>query len=78
MIGCRFSSLHSWTSIEYAYCGSFMFISLNVFLIVVIGILSFVPKYFINGICVVAFAPATRTISGATFHPLYAMLLTSD
>ena len=54
-----------------------MFICLNLFLIFAIGILSFVSKLFIDGICVVALAPTTRTISGATFHPLVVMLLMS-
>ena len=45
-------------------------ICLNVSLIFVIGI-------FNHGICVVALAHATRTMSGTTFHPLDVMLLMS-
>ena len=63
---------------ENAYCAAIMFICLNVFLIFVIGILSFVSKLFIDGIFVVALAPTARTISGATFHPLVVMLLMSS
>jgi hypothetical protein len=37
-----------------------------------------VSRFFIDGMCVVALAPATSTISGATFHPLVMMLLTSS
>ena len=33
------------------------------------GSLSFVSRFFIDGMCVVALAPATSTMSGATFHP---------
>ena len=36
-----------------------------------------VSKCFIDGMCVVALAPATNAISGATFHPLVIMLLMS-
>lgn len=54
-----------------------MLIDLNMFFIFVIGIFNFVSKFFIDGICVVAFALAARTISGATICPLHAMLLTS-
>jgi hypothetical protein len=43
-----------------------MLICLNVLLIFIIG--SFISKLFIDGMCVVALAPATKTMSGATFH----------
>ena len=33
--------------------------------------------FFIDGTSVVALAPATNTMSGATFHPLVIMLLMS-
>ena len=36
-----------------------------------------VSKCFIDGMCVVALAPATNAMSGATFHPLVIMLLMS-
>ena len=77
MIGCRFSSLCLWTSIECAYCEAIMFICLNVIFIFAMGIFSFVSKLFIDGICFVALALATRTISGVTFHPLVVILLMS-
>ena len=38
---------------------------------------SFVSKLFIDGMCVVALAPATKTMSGTMFHPLAMMLLMS-
>ena len=75
MIGCHFSSLRLWTSIECAYCVVIMFTCLNVSLIFVMEIFSFVSKLFIDGICVVALAHATMPISGATFHPLIVILL---
>ena len=34
--------------------------------------------FFIDGICVVALAFTTNTMSGATFHPLVMMLFTSN
>ena len=37
------------------------------------GILNDVSKFFIDGICVVPLAPATNTMSGATFQP-FAMM----
>ena len=39
--------------------------------------LSFVSKFFIEGMCVVALVHATSTMSGATFHPFVMMLLMS-
>ena len=41
------------------------------------GILNFSSRIFIEGMCVVALAPAVMTISGSTIHPLLAMLSTS-
>ena len=52
-------------------------ICLNVFLVFMIGSLSFVSRFFIDGMCVVALAHATSTMSGATFHPFFTMLLMS-
>ena len=51
-----------------------MLISLKVFLIVFFSILNFSSKILIEGMCVVALAPAVMTISGSTFHSLLAML----
>lgn len=39
--------------------------------ILVIGIINFVSKHFIDGMCVVALALATITARGVTFHPTY-------
>ena len=50
---------------------------LNVLLIFIIGSLSIVYGFFIDGMCVAALPPATNTMSGATFHPLVMMLLMS-
>ena len=47
------------------------------FLIFVKGSLSYVFMFFIDGMCVVALAHATSTMSGATFHSLVMMLLMS-
>ena len=47
-----------------------MLVCLNVFLIFVIGSVNVVSNFFIDGICVVPLAPATSTMSGATFKPL--------
>ena len=54
-----------------------MLICLNVLLIFMIGSLSIVSSLFVDGMCDVALAPATNTISGATFHPLVMTLLMS-
>ena len=48
--------------------------SIKVCLIVSLGILNFSSKIFIEGVCVVALAPAMMTISGSTFHPLLVTL----
>ena len=72
---CQFSSLRLWTSIECAYYVAIMLICLNVFLIFIIGSLSVVSELSINGMCFVALALATKTMSGATFHPLVVMML---
>ena len=55
-----------------------MLICLNVLLIFIIGSLSIVTSLFIDGMCVVALAHATNTMSGVTFHPLAMMLLMSN
>ena len=54
-----------------------MLICWNVFFIFVRGSSSIVSRFFIDGMCVVALALATNTMSGATFHPLVIMLLMS-
>ena len=55
-----------------------MLICLTVFLFIFMTwSLSYVSKFFIDGMCVVALTPASRTISGATFHPFVVMLLMS-
>ena len=72
-----FSSLCLGISIECACCIGIMLISLNVILIFMVGSLSFVSMFFIDRMCVVALAHATKSMSGATFHPLVVMLLMS-
>ena len=73
------SSLNVLITVLWGATSSFyhliVLICLNVFLIVVIGSFSFVSKPFIDGMCVVALAPTTRTMSGATFHLLVMMLM---
>ena len=54
-----------------------MLICWNVYFIFMRGCLSVVSRFFIDGMCVVALAPATSTMSGATSHPLVMMLLMS-
>ena len=51
------------------YCAVIVVICLNRLLIFVIGSFSIASKLFIDGMCVVAFAPATKTMNGATMHP---------
>jgi hypothetical protein len=58
-----------------AYGVANVFICLNVLLIFVIGIVGFVSKLFIDGMCVVALAPTTKIIIWAMVHPLVVMLL---
>ena len=62
---------------ECAYFVAIVLICLNVLLIFVVGNFILISKLFINGICVMALALATKTVSGATLHPLVVMLLMS-
>ena len=64
-------------NIVCAYCVAIMLICLNVDYIFMIGSLSFVSRFFIDGMFVVALTHATSTMSGATFHPFVMMLLMS-
>ena len=57
-----------------AYFIAIVLMFLKVFLMVGIGILNVLSSAFIDGMCVVALAPAMITIRGLTFHPLAAML----
>ena len=52
-----------------------MLICWNVVFIFMIGSWSIVSRFFIDGICVVALAPAISIVNGATFQPLVVMLL---
>jgi hypothetical protein len=74
LIGCRFSSLRLWTSMECAYCVAIMLICLNVSFIFVMRSLNDVSSFFIDGMCVVPLARATNSMSGATFQPFAVML----
>jgi hypothetical protein len=47
---------------------------LKVFLMVGMGILNLFSSAFIDGMCVVALAPAMIIIRGSTLHPLAAIL----
>ena len=60
-----------------AYCMAIVFMFLKVFLMVVIGIWNFSSSDFIEGMCVVALAPAVMTIRGSTFHPRAVILAIS-
>ena len=57
-----------------AYCMAIVFMFLKVFLMVGKGILKLSTSSFIDGMCVVALAPAVMTIRGSTFHPLAVIL----
>ena len=54
-----------------------MLTCLNMFLISMAESLRFVFKFLIDGMCVVALAHATKTMSGVAFHLLVVMLLMS-
>jgi hypothetical protein len=57
-----------------AYCIAIVLIFLKVFLMVTIGILRLFSSIFIDGMWVIARAPAVMTMSGSIFHPLEAIL----
>jgi len=78
VLNCQFFNLHLWTSVECAYCVAIVLICLNVLLILEMGNLILVAKFFINGIVLVSLAPATKTMSGATLHHLVKMFMTSN
>ena len=62
---------------ECAYCVAITLICLKVFFIFVIGSVNGVSNFFIDGIYVVPLAPATSTMSWATFQPFVMMLFMS-
>jgi ABC-type siderophore export system fused ATPase/permease subunit len=72
--GWWFSILLLWRRIDMAYFIAIVLMFLKVFLMVGIGILNFFSSDFIDGMCVVALAPAVIMIRGSTFHPLAAIL----
>ena len=75
---CRFSSLCLWTSIKCAHlCGNHVDLFECILYIFLAWSLSFVYDFFIDGMCVVALAPATMTMSGTMFHTLVVMMLMS-
>jgi hypothetical protein len=57
-----------------AYFIAIVLMFLKVFLMVGIRILNLFSSDFIDGMCVVALAPAVIIINGSTFHPLAAIL----
>ena len=57
-----------------AYFMAIVLMFLKVFLIVDIGILNLFSSDFMDGMCVVALAPAVITIRGSIFQPLSAIL----
>ena len=77
LILCQFSCLRLCMSMECAYCAAIILICLNVFLIFVIGSVNVDSKFFIDGIYVVPLAPASSTMSRATFQPIVMMLFMS-
>ena len=62
---------------ECEYCVILVLNCLNVLPIFVTKIFSFISRLLIDGICVVALAHATKSMIGATLHPLVVMLLMS-
>ena len=73
-IGSLVSDLFLCRIIDIACCIAMVFISLKVCLIVFSGILNFSSRIFIEGMYIVALAPAKMTINGSTFQPLLVML----
>ena len=71
--GSLFLSLLLCRIVDIACCIAMVLISLKVCLMIFSGILNFSSKIFIEGMCVVALAPAVMTINGSTFHPLLVM-----
>jgi hypothetical protein len=63
-----------WRRIDMAYFIAIILMFLKVFLMVGIGNLNLFSSDFIDGMCVVALAPAVIIIRGSTFHPLAAIL----
>ena len=60
-----------------AYFIAIVLMFLKVFLMIGIGILNLYSSDFIDGMCVVAMAPAVIIIRGSTSHPLAAILSTN-
>ena len=69
-----FSILLFCRIMDMAYCMAMTLSSSNVCLMFISGILNMNSIFFIEGVCVVALAPAVMTISGSTFHPLLIIL----
>ena len=61
-----------------AYFIAMVLIFLKVILMAGIGILNLSSSDFIDGMCVVALAPAVIIITGSTFHPLAVILSIND
>jgi hypothetical protein len=57
-----------------AYFIAIVLMFLKVFLMVGVGILNLFSRDFMDGMCVVALAPAVIIIRGSIFHPLAAIL----
>ena len=71
--GWWFSVLLLWRRIDMAYFIAIVLMFLKVFLMVGMGILNLSSSDFIDGMCVVALAPAVIIIRGSTLHPLAAI-----
>ena len=74
---CLISSLLLWTSVECVYYVAIVLICFDVILVFITGSFTLVSKLFIDGVCEVVLALVAKTMVGATFHPLVAMLLMS-
>ena len=72
--GSLFSNLLLCKIIDMVCYIAMVLMSMKVCFKVSFGILNFSSNILIEGVCVVALAPAVMTISGSTFHPLLVML----
>ena len=75
--GSLYSIIYLCRIMDMAYCMAMTLISSNVCLMFILGILNMISIFFIEGVCVVALAPAVMTINESTSHPLLIILFIS-
>ena len=76
--GSFFSILLLCRIMDIAYFMAITFMSSNMCLMFILGILNITLILVIEGICVATLAPAVMTISGSIFQPLLLMLFIND